>query len=65
MEKAIRGYGKEEKYREIFDCPRCEETELFYNYKFCPMCGFELDWSFIDEEYEKETNIPKKTNRTI
>jgi len=51
--KVIKSWGSEEMYEEIFECPHCENIAIFYSYIYCPICGIELDWSFIHERDNK------------
>lgn len=36
-------------WESIHCCPRCE-SNLVPQYKYCPQCGLEIDWSDDDDE---------------
>ena len=45
--------------KSFFDCPNCKTTEITYEdestkFKYCPMCGIELEFREIDRELTRK-----------
>jgi hypothetical protein len=36
--------GSDEAYCDWFECPKCKDTMITSNSKFCPNCGVKLKW---------------------
>jgi hypothetical protein len=35
---------KDEWYGYLWKCGKCEETSIWYGFKYCPMCGITIKW---------------------
>ena len=46
--------GKEEWYGPLFKCPICEKERIFSSFKFCPMCGIEIEHDHKDYSYDED-----------
>lgn len=36
--------GKDELYTWFYSCPECWEVNIIRRFKYCPICGVELEW---------------------
>ena len=36
--------GKGELYWHFFECPNCKKQDVIHGYKYCPVCGIEINW---------------------
>lgn len=36
--------GKDELYTEWFRCPECRDSYIAVEFRYCPICGNEINW---------------------
>jgi len=39
---------EDEWYGKIFTCKKCDKEFIWEDFKYCPMCGLEIDWTDIE-----------------
>ncbi len=42
--------GKDELYAKFYRCNNCGSTDLVDWYKYCPDCGYKIEWQITEKD---------------
>ena len=45
--------SKDEWWGGVYDCPNCKTETIWRDFKYCPNCGYKIEW-VKDETAEKD-----------